>query len=227
MPSLRDCRRPRWVRALDLASVLAFVATAGLFAARLGPPPPSWWPLLIPALLAGVAAADLASGLVHWFCDTFFRPETPGLGPLLIAPFREHHVDPLAITRHGPLEVTGNNALLGTVLLATALPVAERFGQSLGASLFVAFWTAGVAAGVATNQIHRWAHLPRPPRVVAWLQRAGVLLPPEAHALHHGELHRGAYCVTSGWCNPLLDRSGILPALEALVARWRRGRGRR
>jgi len=50
---------------------------------------------LIGAALLGAVAADLASGVVHWACDTFFAEDTPVIGRALIFPFREDHRDPL------------------------------------------------------------------------------------------------------------------------------------
>ncbi|MDX1649854.1 MAG: fatty acid desaturase CarF family protein [Myxococcota bacterium] len=214
--------RPRRLVAFDLASVAALAAALGLVGARLeAAPPTAWWPLLALAALAGVALADLGSGVVHWFCDTRFAPTTPGIGPALIAPFREHHEDPEAITRRGALEVSGYNALLGAALLVPAVPLAGRFGVGLGASLLLVGWAAAVLATVATNQIHCWAHRPRPPRVVGALQRAGLLLAPAHHARHHRDPRGVAYCVTTGWCNPLLDRSRILHRLDRAVSRAR------
>lgn len=55
--------------------------------------------LVVAAVLAGILACDFAAGAVHWACDTFFSPGTPVLGPAIIASFREHHRDPLAMTR--------------------------------------------------------------------------------------------------------------------------------
>lgn len=230
-PTPPPAPRSRALRAFELAAVAAFGATAATLGSGLAALPPApWWPLLALAALAGVALADLGSGVVHWFCDTFFTPETPGIGRLLIAPFREHHVDPLGITRHGPLEVSGFNAALGVPLLAAGLPLADAFGHALVPSALLVLWSTTVGAVVATNQLHAWAHAPRPPRAVAWLQRCGLALPPAHHARHH-RAGRGAYCVTVGWCNPLLDGSGVLPRVEATVARARRrlpsGRGAR
>ena len=74
-----------------------------------------WSPTAVAALAGGAAvgyvAADLASGLLHWFCDRFFEEDSPLIGAVLIHPFREHHRDPLAMTHHGFLELTGNTCL--------------------------------------------------------------------------------------------------------------------
>jgi ubiquitin-conjugating enzyme E2 variant len=164
-------------------------------------------------LALGFFAADVASGLVHWFCDTYFDPRTPLLGTVFIAPFREHHVDPGALARHGFLERNGNNCLVSIPLLLTAISRLEPGAVTHAAEVVAAgFFVA--ASLTLTNQIHAWAHGVDAPRPIRVLQRAGVLITPERHARHH----RGgrAYAVVSGWSNALLDRA--LARTEVLLA---------
>lgn len=168
----------------------------------------------------GVVVADAVAGLAHWFADRFFAPTTPGIGPWLIAPFREHHVDPGSIGRHDFFEVSGSNALTCIPLAAALflLPGAEGFGSALLGLAAI----ASVAALFATNQFHGWAHAASPPRFARLLQRAGLVLTPEAHARHHRGEHDRAYCVTSGWLNPLLDRVHFFERLETCFGRSRK-----
>jgi ubiquitin-conjugating enzyme E2 variant len=163
----------------------------------------------------GYAAADVASGLTHWFCDTYFAPSTPVVGPMIIAPFREHHVDPEALARHGVLERNGNNCLAALPLLLAALwSLAPVTPQVAWLDALRGFLVALSVTLCLTNQIHAWAHSAQPPRVVHALQRAGVLLAPERHRAHHrGER---AYAVVSGWSNTLLDR--VLARAERVLA---------
>jgi ubiquitin-conjugating enzyme E2 variant len=204
----RTRERSQAVAALDLASILAFAA---LWLALLGSlaavPPLAWWPALAGVAALGWLASDAATGLVHWIGDRCFEETTPLLGPLLIQPFREHHRDPLAITRHGFCEVNGSNALAMCPLLALSLPLGAHFGVSLLPSLVLAFVAALAGAVSATNQLHCWAHAPHAPRPVRWLQRRRLVLSPAAHALHHRGAHDRAFCVTSGWLNAWLDRT--------------------
>jgi len=176
-------------RPLDLPGVVAFVVV----------------------LVAGYAAADLVSGLAHWFCDQFLEEDTPLIGRAVIRPFREHHREPLAMTRHGFFELTGNSCLgLAPVL---GLAAGSRPGALVDA--FVLAFAGGVAA---TNLLHKWAHATEAPRVVRWLQRRRLVLAPSAHAAHHRRGHAGAYCVTTGWLNPLADRLRLFDRLAQVAA---------
>jgi ubiquitin-conjugating enzyme E2 variant len=173
----------------------------------------------IAALLGGVAVgylvADFFTGFAHWFGDSFFEEESPVIGPVLIQPFREHHRDPLAMTRHELLEIMGNSALILSPLLAAAwwyLGMTRWPGVLLGAAL-VTF----AGAALLTNLFHRWAHAaPDVPAVVARLQAWGVILAPAHHARHHAPPHLVGYCVTSGWVNRWADAAGVFRALERL-----------
>jgi hypothetical protein len=210
--------RPRWLARFDRASI-ALCAICWLIALhRVGPalgeaPSPTAIGL---GTICGYLLADLISGTVHWIADRFFDPQTPILGPALIAPFREHHADARAMTRHDFFEISGNNGLatipLAGLLLLMPPPV------SAGAQGLTALLACFGLAIVGTNQIHCWAHRVRAPRAVRWLQRSGLILSPEGHAHHHREAHDSAYCVTSGWLNPVLDRSRFFARIEARIA---------
>jgi plasmanylethanolamine desaturase len=171
----------------------------------------------VAGLLCGYLAADLASGLVHWFCDRFFEEDTPVVGRLLIHPFREHHRDPAGMTAHGWLELCGNSALALAPVLAAAVRL--RLDAGLLASFAEGAMLAFAAAALATNVFHSWAHAPHVPRGVAWLQSAGLILSPRAHGRHHAPEHGGAYCVTSGWANRMTDGLGLFARLERGLVR--------
>lgn len=214
--AVREEQRPFWVKAFDVASVSALVVLLAFAAARLlhalgdgGP----WW-VLAPAALVAVLAADFVSGLVHWICDRFFAEDTPVIGRMLIHPFREHHVDPLAITRHGLFELCGNNAL--AVLLPVLGIVLSGAPRATASSIAVhGFVIAFALAVFATNQMHKWAHAERPSAAVRFLQHTGLILSPEVHDRHHRADFSRGYCVTTGWLNPLLDAYRVLPRCEA------------
>jgi ubiquitin-conjugating enzyme E2 variant len=161
-------------------------------------------------LAAGYVMADLATGFVHWFCDTFFDETTPVIGPGLIAPFREHHRDPLLMTRHGFLELTGSSFRGLVPVLAGFLWLGGDLPSAVGAFVF-----ALATGAVVTNLLHRWAHEPAPPLIARVLQSTGLVLTPERHARHHAPPYAAAYCVTSGWLNPLCERLRLWSRAEA------------
>jgi len=170
---------------------------------------------LIGAALLGAVAADLASGLVHWACDTFFAEDTPVIGRALILPFREHHRDPLALTRRTFLRVSASNFLGSTGVLA----VVWLLGTSIGVAASPLFdvWATILTGSLAvTNQIHKWAHLPHVPRPIVWLQTVRLILTPAGHDQHHAT-GAGAFCITTGWLNPALDRLAAFAALERMI----------
>ncbi|MFI5307386.1 MAG: fatty acid desaturase CarF family protein [Polyangiales bacterium] len=199
----------------DVSSVSAATLLCAMILARVGL---ALEHISLAALALGLAlgffAADVASGVVHWLCDTYFDASAPVIGPMVIAPFREHHVDPDALGRHGVLERNGNNCLASLPLLVAAVcslhAGTRQTWDDVVSGLFIAL---GVTLCV-TNQIHAWAHGGAVPRMVRALQRAGVLLAPERHARHH----RGgrAYAVVCGWSNVFLD--GAFAVVETALA---------
>ena len=56
-----------------------------------------------------------------------------------------------------------------------------------------------------TNQIHKWAHTDDAPKVVVWLQRLHLILPPAHHEIHHTAPFNSYYSITTGWLNWPLD----------------------
>lgn len=207
----------RGMRSLvEAGGVAAAAAGLGWLAIRIVSSEPSTGTLLvIPMLAAGYLVADAVTGAVHWFCDTFFEETTPLVGAAIIAPFREHHRDPLAMTRHGFLELVGSSCCLLAVVLGAYL-WATWSEPRLAADAFL--FALGLA-GATTNLFHRWAHEPSAPTLARALQRSRLVLTPERHARHHAPPYAAAYCVTSGILNPLLDRWKVWERATR-AARW-------
>lgn len=208
-------------RVLDVAFCAAFVGVGSAIGVDVleglsGQTGLIW--LVVPIALAGYIAADFASGFVHWLADTYGSPSTPLLGPKLVTPFREHHDDPGAICRHDFLEANGDNCMISQfVLLPTyAFVPAEDGGWATALSLFVLALALGV---LLTSIVHGWAHHHDPPRIARWLQKANLVLSAERHALHHRSPHASHYCITTGWLNPLLDKTRFFRRFERLLSR--------
>jgi len=200
-------------RLLEAVALFAVPAFASLMLADVWARSGNAWILLL-ALVFTHPVADLLSGLVHWAADRMLPASTPYLGRSFVRPFREHHADPEGITRHNFIETNGNTCIALTPALAgvwwwavgqpwqSAAVVVEAFVLGL------AFWLC------ITNQIHKWAHVERPPAAVRWLQRRRVILEPGHHAAHHTMPFDQRFCITSGWLNPVVDRLGVFALLE-------------
>ena len=216
--SMLTAGRSCWVLAVESLAIAASTLFWVLIAMRVAAvtPVPNDFFFFGVTLLCGVILADAVSGFVHWFCDTFFEEKTPLIGPRLIASFREHHRDPLAMTRHGFLELNGTNCIALTPILAVSWWFGPVEPQSDGARFSSALMLSFSATIMATNQFHRWAHQPNPPFVARVLQRCGLALSSAHHARHHAPPHRSAYCVTNGWTNGLADHFLVFAYFERL-----------
>ena len=207
-------------RRLEVSGILVFGACSVdiLVAMHRAVEHSSEWVGVLAAALVGFVAADFVSGFAHWAGDTLCSEQTPIVGRAFVRPFREHHVDPKAITRHDFVETNGNSALVASpVLLLVALLIPETTHVGFYVSLAFAFlaWFT-----LCTNQFHKWAHADNAPGWVKGLQRARVILSPEHHGVHHAAPHDTYFCITAGWLNPLLHRIRFFRACERLVARF-------
>lgn len=167
-----------------------------------------WTPL---AALGGVLLADLTSGFIHWWMDTWGTPETPFFGEIFIRDFRIHHSDQQEMTRHGFFETNGNNALASLAVLIPAVIWLPTRSELIA---FLVFWMLGI---LFTNQIHKWAHQAQPPAIAVWLQSYNLILSPSVHAQHHKPPHMTYYNITTGWLNALIARVRLYSALEQVI----------
>jgi ubiquitin-conjugating enzyme E2 variant len=184
--------------------------------------PPSWtWVLL--AVLAGVYAADLASGLLHWAFDTWFDEDIAFLRRMVLQ-VREHHLFPNRIFHIRFLHDAGTLSWIALIVTAPLV---------LGVILFDVRVGAGPAGGfvilaatvfsvllVTMLAFHKCGHRARQPRWIRLLQRSGLLLSVTHHSRHHLGNHDFNYCLINGWADRTLGRLGLFRALEWMVARW-------
>lgn len=204
------------IRRLEVASIVMMGALSALAVWRLwAHVPHNIWLVLLSVCTAFIGA-DFLSGLVHWAGDTWCSPTTPIIGPSLVRPFREHHVDQEAITRHDFVETNGNNCLVSMPGVVASLLIPLDKGW-LGIFLSV-FFLALVFWVLMTNQFHKWAHLRSPPAVIGWLQRLHLILPPAHHAVHHAAPFNKYYCITVGWLNWPLMAIRFYPVLERIIS---------
>jgi len=214
----------RTYRAIEIAGIATFWVLTAALAVKLGRAWGEYRWLILAGGSFGFIISDFVSGFVHWAADTWGSTEMPVLGKAVIGPFRLHHVDPGAMTRHDYVETNGANCLIAdpVALLTLAIPLDVEgleavgvFATACGGS--VIFWA------MMTNQIHKWSHLPKE-RSPWWLRLAQeyhLILPPEHHQRHHTPPFDTYYCITTGWLNPLLHRLRFFRHAERLVtALW-------
>jgi ubiquitin-conjugating enzyme E2 variant len=209
----RHYEMSRSQRAFSILSIAAAVSLLVVLVARVAARvEPAWWMPL--AFLAGVAIADLGSGLVHWFADTWGDDDLPVIGHRLLKPFRLHHVDPDDFLRRSFIDANGDVAFatLPALVLLLILPLDRAWAPGL---IVTGLGMCGV--GMWTNQIHQWAHMPSPPPAVRALQRCRLLLGQEAHAAHHTGAYDRHYCITTGWWNQALETVALFRRMETAI----------
>jgi hypothetical protein len=210
---------PSWVTALFVLSLSVSLWFAGV---------PDWrW---IPAILAAWYVADLLSGLTHMYMD--YRPCTPGVGlgemfhyagsresdeyialrddvlprispfERLVYDFKNHHPRPEALGRRPFLVQIGSTinfaALPASLLLNLACLVFAIPGWAIAGSVVL------IAGGTLAQYFHGTLHRTDNPWIVHAMRRVGLLMTPEAHALHHATLRRD-FATNTGWSNPLVN----------------------
>jgi hypothetical protein len=189
---------------------------------------PDWrW---IPAALAGWYVADLLSGLTHMIMD--YRPCTPAIGlnevfhysgsreseeylalrdrvmprispfERLVYDFKNHHPRPEALGRRPFLVQIGSTILFvslpGSILLSIASLALHPPGW------LVAGIVVTIIGGTLAQYFHGTLHRAENPWIVHAMRRVGLLMTPEAHALHHETLRRD-FATNTGWSNPLVN----------------------
>jgi hypothetical protein len=171
-----------------------------------------WWVPL--AFVGGMAAADFASGLIHWGADTWGHDDLPVIGHRLLVPFRVHHLNPDDLIQRPFIDANGDPAflVLPVLLGLFAVPLETVWG---GPVAVFGFALCGV--GMMTNQIHKWAHMPSPPMPIRALQACGLILGNAQHAIHHEQPYDVHYCITTGWCNRPAEAIGLFRRLERAI----------
>ena len=183
-----------------------------------------------PGRVAAWYIADLLSGLTHMYMD--YRPCTPGIGldrvfhyagsresaeylamrdrvcaqispfERLVYDFKNHHPRPEALGRR-PFLVQ-----IGSTIMFVSLPFSILLNL-LCLVLAVPGWIlAGLVVlmigGTLAQYFHGTLHRADNPWIVKAMRGAGLLMTPEAHALHHATLRRD-FATNNGWSNPLVN----------------------
>jgi ubiquitin-conjugating enzyme E2 variant len=164
----------------------------------------------IGAISISLLIADLMTGFVHWFEDTWLAPGTSTLlDRFVVNDNIDHH-------RHPGKIRAGHYWETNRVCIALAAGAAVIL-----ALLGVHAWEPYLVLALLSqsNQVHMWAHSSSPPRPVAWLQRIGMLQSTRQHAQHHKRPYGSRFCTMTNYLNPLLDRVHFWRGLERVAVR--------
>ena len=207
-------------RVIEIVAVVLFVGFGAAFAVQvtgglLGSLDVATAVMTVLAVFSAVVAADFASGLVHALCDNLGSVDTPIVGQKFIRSFREHHTDPLDMTRGDFIRVNADNFL---ICLPILIPVTIWLDVE-GHPFLATFLVSMMGFVVVTNQIHKWAHTADVPRPIRWAQAHRLILSPEHHRVHHTPPYDSHYCITSGITNRFLTGIGFWPALMRVCHR--------
>ena len=132
----------------------------------------------LPTLIGFIGAqflVDYISGMVHWAADTWGTFKTPVFGPVLIGPFRMHHVDPQDIATHGWMETNASSSYPMPFFLIACIMASSGTFASQTMNWMLIF---GVPLGIITNECHKWAHMvhTKPHPIVQFFQKAGLII---------------------------------------------------
>jgi hypothetical protein len=163
------------------------------------------------SIMSSIVAGDFGTGVFHWAVDNYGSLQTPVFGEICAA-FQGHHQTPWTITfRPFPNNVYKIAiATIPVLLLVLIIPMAPT--MRLFFALFVNWW-------LISQELHKLAHMKKISNLFRWLQDHQLILSRKEHGLHHNSPFTGHYCILTGICNPLLDKTHFFRHLEKVVFR--------
>lgn len=170
------------------------------------------------AVLAGIYAADLLSGVLHWAFDTWFDDDIAFIRRMVLQ-VREHHIHPGRIFKIHFTQDAGTLSWIALLLTAPWLAAAWLAGPGSWLAYPLAAAVVFDPLLVFMLEFHKCGHRPRGPAWVRVLQRLGLVLPVGHHLTHHSGNHDVNYCLINGWADRTLGRLGLFRGLERLIQR--------
>jgi hypothetical protein len=190
---------------------------------------PSW--LALPALVLGWYLADMASGIIHMTFDYLPCPTDKGLDTIyfyedsresedylrlrreamarihpfwrLVYDFKNHHPRPDALGRRSITDQIWSTVVVGSIPIGLGL---IALCVTLGLPGWAAAGSVSFLVGASYAQyFHGTLHRPKNPWFIVAMRRAGLLMTPARHQLHHDTLRRD-FATNCGWSNPVLNR---------------------
>lgn len=154
-------------------------------------------------------AADLITGAVHWWQDTYGNPHWPILGKYVVKPNLVHHVDPRAMIRISYWKRVGASVVAGAIIIGLLWACNRCSWQAI----------VGVIFATQGNEIHAMGHRTDKEngRIILFLQKIGIIQRRKTHGWHHKAPYDTNFCVMTEFLNPLLNRIDVWNKLEWFV----------
>ena len=189
---------------------------------------PHW--LALPAMIAAWYLADLLSGLIHMYMD--YRACRPGLGlnqiffyegsresvkyqalfqermqrlnpfERIAYDFKNHHPRPDALGRRSVWRLIGSTVVAGALPLSIFANIAALVWPVPGYVMAAVF--AFLIGGGFAQYFHGTLHRIENPWFIVAMRKAGLLMSPAAHQIHHDTLQQD-FATNSGWSNPAVN----------------------
>jgi palmitoyl-[glycerolipid] 3-(E)-desaturase len=166
---------------------------------------------LVLTIAASIIVGDFATGVFHWAVDNYGSIHTPIFGTVCAA-FQGHHVTPWTITFR-PFANNLYKIAFATIPALFLLALASTSVYTrLFFTLFINWW-------LLSQEFHKYSHMRQVPFPMKILQDSNLILSKKVHGLHHTAPFEGNYCILTGICNPILDKSNFFRYLEKYVYR--------
>ena len=164
---------------------------------------------MLPGVIIALLLADLMTGVIHWWEDTYGNPNWRLIGKLVIEPNIIHHQDPLLVTRGSFWDRNCQTMSTASVVMLFSV----WFGGPWWLKL--AIFIAGFGA-----EIHVWSHNARRDNhwVVNLLHDMCLIQTPRHHGLHHHSPFSTHYCAVTNILNPILELVKFWAAMEFCLA---------
>lgn len=165
-------------------------------------------------IIIGFVLADIGSGIIHWFEDTYFDYciDIPIISD--ISKDNElHHYFPRTIIAYSYLE-NSKYLLILSIIFFTIIFVINKSILFKYSYLFISFFLFASFA----NALHKHSHMREceNPYIITLLQKTGVLCSHNHHSLHHEHVDT-KYCVISEYTNYVLDTVYFWRVVEYII----------
>ena len=131
--------------------------------------------LLIGVTVGTLVFSDAFSGVFHWATDNYGNKNTPVFGGVIDA-FQGHHGNPWTITHRSFYNNVHKIARAAIPLLGLCCVVSASPEWRLFAVLFL-------NAQVMSQEFHKLAHEPRPPKWAQALQKSNLAISKKVHTM--------------------------------------------